>query len=222
MKKKILIIAPHPDDEILGVGGSAAKYAAIGYDVTVLTIAGHRPPLYSEDIYQQTVKESKLAHKKANIKRSIFLDFPATTLKEIPTYQFNAKICDIVYEIEPNIVFCPYPDRHIDHRIVFESAMVATRPIKKGKFIDMIAAYETLSETHWNAPHIESNFVPNWIIDITGYIDVKIASLECYQSQISPFPNPRSIEAIIALSKFRGTQAGFAYGEAFQIIRKCS
>jgi Uncharacterized proteins, LmbE homologs len=221
-RKKILIVAPHPDDEILGVGGSAAKYVAMGYEVTVLTIAGHRPPLYPEETYQQTVKEAKLAHKEIGIINSIFLDIPATTLGELPIYKFNAKICDVIYKVEPNIVFCPYPDRHVDHRMVFESTMVATRPVKKGKLIEIVAAYETLSETHWNAPHIEPNFTPNWVIDISDHIENKIKALEHYKSQISSFPDPRSLEAVVALSKFRGTQAGFAYGEAFQIIRMCS
>ena len=83
----------------------------------------------------------------------------------------------------------------------------------------ILAAYETLSETHWNAPHIEPNFTPNWVVDITQYIDKKRKALECYASQISDFPGPRSLEAVEALAKFRGTQAGFAYGEAFHVIR---
>ena len=105
-------------------------------------------------------------------------------------------------DFNPHIVFCPFPDRHIDHRLVFESVMVATRPVKSGKKIEIVATYETLSETHWNAPNIEPNFVPNWVVDISEYIDLKIAALKCYKSQISDFPGPRSIEAVEALAKF--------------------
>ena len=111
---------------------------------------------------------------------------------------------------------------HIDHRIVFDSVSVATRPIGPGKNIEILAAYETLSETHWNAPHIEPNFTPNWVIDISDFISIKLEALNCYQSQISDFPGPRSIEALEALAKFRGTQSGFAYGEGMHIIRKVS
>ena len=100
--------------------------------------------------------------------------------------------------------------------------MVATRPVGSGKNIEILGAYETLSETHWNAPHIEPNFTPNWIIDISDFIDIKIQALGCYKSQISDFPGPRSIEAVKSLANFRGTQAGFAYGEAVHIIRKIS
>ena len=117
---------------------------------------------------------------------------------------------------------CPYPDRHIDHRLVFDSVMVATRPVGVAKKIEIVATYETLSETHWNAPHIEPNFTPNWVIDISEYIDTKLAALKCYDSQISEFPGPRSIEAVESLAKFRGTQAGFGYGEGFHIVRMIS
>jgi LmbE family N-acetylglucosaminyl deacetylase len=219
MIERVLVIAPHPDDEILGVGGTIAKYAAGGAEVTVLTVAGHRPPLYKEEHYQETVAEARRAHAIVGVKTSLFLDLPATMLGSEPVHVFNGKIVAAVREVEPTLVLVPYPDRHVDHRIVFESAMVATRPVGPGIGIRIVAAYETLSETHWNAPHIEPNFTPNWVVDITGTIDRKLEALACYASQISPFPGPRSVEALKALAMFRGTQAGFAYGEALHLVR---
>ena len=141
---------------------------------------------------------------------------------EQPLNEINDKILKVVKDFNPHIVFCPYPDRHIDHRQVFDSVLVATRPVGRGKDIRIVAAYETLSETHWNAPHIEPNFTPNWVVNITDHIDLKLSALKCYQSQISEFPGPRSLEAVKSLSKFRGTQAGFGYGEGFHIIRMIS
>lgn len=219
MKKRILVIAPHPDDEILGVGGTVAKHSKNGDEVCILIVAGHLPPLYKKGVYQQTVKEAQIAHDVVGATQTIFLDLPATTLGQIPTYELNGKIYKVINDIEPHVVLCPYPDRHVDHRIVFESTMVGTRPIRVGQKIELVAAYEALSETHWNAPHIEPNFTPNWTVDITDYIDVKMKALSAYESQISPFPGPRSLEAVNALAKFRGTQAGFSYGEGLHIIR---
>ena len=97
--------------------------------------------------------------------------------------------------------------------------MVATRPVGFGSRIEIVAAYETLSETHWNAPNIEANFTPNWVIDISDFIEVKLKALACYESQIPTFPGSRSIKAVESLAIFRGSQSGFGYGEAFQIIR---
>lgn len=219
MREKILVVAPHPDDETLGAGGTIAKYVQAGHQVSVLTISGHLPPLYDREDYEKTVKEASKAFSILGVSKSWFLEIPATMIGEQPVGELNKKILDIFNKFEPQIVLCPFPDRHIDHRLVFESVMVATRPVGIGRCVKLLAAYETLSETHWNAPNIEPNFIPNWVVDISDQINKKINALGCYESQIPAFPGSRSLESLKALAMFRGTQAGFAYGEAFQIIR---
>ncbi len=220
MTKRVLIIAPHPDDETLGVGGAIAKYTNDGCEVFVLVVSGHLPPLYKLEDYHRTVAESHKAFAILGVSNFKFLEMPPTMIANTPIHEFNNKIYSIVSQFKPNIVFCPYPDRHIDHRLVFDAVMVATRPTGVGKNIEILAAYETLSETHWNAPHIEPNFTPNWVIDISDFIDIKLKALKCYDSQISEFPSPRALESVKALAMFRGSQAGFAYGEGMHIIRK--
>jgi len=221
-KKRILVVAPHPDDETLGVGGTIAKFAARGDEVFVLMVSGHLPPLYNREDYEKTVSEAYSAFSVLGVLKSEFLEIPATMIGDQPLHKVNGRISKIVNDFNPHIVFCPYPDRHVDHRLVFDSVMVATRPVGIGRDIEIVAAYETLSETHWNAPHIEPNFTPNWVVNISDYIDAKLAALKCYESQISDFPGPRSIEAVESLAKFRGTQAGFGYGEGFHIVRMIS
>ena len=220
--KRILVVAPHPDDETLGVGGAIAKYSKEGHEVFVMIVCGHLPPIYDSKDYEKTVKESKKAFDIMGVSSSKFLEIPATTIGSIPVHKLNSEILMVINDFKPDIVFCPFPDRHIDHRLGFESVMVATRPIGIGRNINILAAYETLSETHWNAPHIEPNFTPNWVIDISDHMETKLDALRSYKSQISDFPGPRSIESVDALAKFRGTQAGFAYGEAMHIIRMVS
>jgi len=220
--KRVMVVAPHPDDETLGVGGTIAKYSAQGAEVFVLMVSGHLPPLYSREVYDKTVSEAEAAFELLGVSQSEFLEIPATMIDDQPLHEVNGRISKIVNDFNPHIVFCPYPDRHVDHRLVFDSVMVATRPVGVGRDIEIVATYETLSETHWNAPHIEPNFTPNWVVDITEQIDKKLDALRCYKSQISDFSGPRSIEAVEALAKFRGTQAGFAYGEGFHIVRMVS
>lgn len=219
MKNRVLIVSPHPDDETLGAGGTAAKLAAAGSEVSVLTVSGHLPPLYNRDAYETTVREALSAFDVLGVSWHRFLEIPATMIGQEPVHKLNQKISAAIAELRPEIVLCPYPDRHIDHRLIFESVMVAARPVGAGAAIEILAAYETLSETHWNAPHIEPNFVPNWVVDVSEFIEKKLDALRCYSSQISEFPSPRSIEAVEALAKFRGSQAGFAAGEGFHIIR---
>ena len=221
-KKRVLVVAPHPDDEVLGAGGTIAKYSAQGHEVFVLIISGHLPPIYSRKAYEETVSEAYSAFSVLGVEKSEFLEIPATMIGDQPLHEVNGRISKVVSDFNPQIVLCPYPDRHIDHRLVFDSVMVATRPVGVGRNIEILAAYETLSETHWNAPHIEPNFTPNWVVDISDYIDAKLAALKCYESQITDFPGPRSIEAVESLAKFRGTQAGFGYGEGFHIVRMIS
>lgn len=221
-KKRILVVAPHPDDETLGVGGTIAKFVDEGNEVFVLIVSGHLPPLYKRENYDKTVNEARSAFKILGVSYSHFLEIPATMIADQPLHLVNGKILKILNDFNPQIVFCPFPDRHVDHRLVFDSVMVATRPVEKGRDIEIVATYETLSETHWNAPHIEPNFTPNWVVNISDYVDVKLSALNCYKSQISQFPGPRSIEAVTSLAKFRGTQAGFAYGEGFHIVRMIS
>jgi len=215
----ILIIAPHPDDEILGLGGTISKLSSQGHKVTILTVSGHLPPLYKEEVFEEHKSQALEAHKIVGAYDSKFLEIPATFVKDQTIAELNGKIYEVLKNTQPKIVFLPFPDRHIDHQVIFESCMVVIRPLHDGKCIKLAASYEVLSETHWNAPAIEPVFNPNITIDITDHIENKLSALSCFKDEIMPFPGPRSIEAVEALAKFRGTQAGFAYGESLQLIR---
>ena len=215
----ILIIAPHPDDEILGLGGTISKLSSQGHKVTILTVSGHLPPLYKEEVFEEHKSQALEAHKIVGAYDSKFLEIPATFVKDQTIAELNGKIYEVLKNTQPKIVFLPFPDRHIDHQVIFESCMVVIRPLHDGKCIQLAASYEVLSETHWNAPAIEPVFNPTITIDITDHIENKLSALSCFKDEIMPFPGPRSIEAVEALAKFRGTQAGFAYGESLQLIR---
>ena len=215
----VLVIAPHPDDEILGLGGTIKKLSDQGHKITILLVSGHLPPLYKEEVFQEHKHQALEAHKIIGAHESIFLEIPATFVKDQTVAELNGKIFTVVKNIQPTTVFLPFPDRHIDHKVIFESAMVAIRPLHEGTCIELAASYEVLSETHWNAPAIEPVFNPNITVDITDHMETKLSALSCFKDEIMPFPGPRSLEAVEALAKFRGTQAGFAYGESLQLIR---
>ncbi|HTT36575.1 MAG TPA: PIG-L deacetylase family protein [Burkholderiales bacterium] len=217
--RRLLVIAPHPDDDVLGAGGVMARFARAGGEVTVLTVAAHMPPLYPQSVHERTVAEARRAHAVLGVARSIFLDNPAVLLGKIPVPEFNAAIQRVVDEVRPQVLLIPFPDRHVDHRLVFEAAMVAARPVRAGLEIGMLAAYETLSATHWNAAHIEPTFVPTWSVDITDVLRSKLDALRCFESQIPAKEGPRSLAAVEALALFRGSQSGFSYAEAFHILR---
>lgn len=216
--KKVLVIAPHPDDETLGVGGTIKKLTSKGVKVSILVVAGHTPPNYSEKSYQRTISEALKVFKILGVNEYKFLNYPATMLNDIPTSKLNESIYKFLLKINPDTVFIPFSDRHIDHRIIFDSCVVACRPIGK-KFPKNIFIYETLSETHWNVPGVEPIFAPNFFVDVDKYFDSKIKALKIYKSQINKNTLSRSIKAARSLAEFRGSQNGLKLAEAFQVLR---
>ena len=215
--KKLVVIAPHPDDETLGCGGTIARFAASGTEVSVLVVAGHLPPLYAEAAFETTRREALAAFKIMGVAQSAFLRIPATLVRDVPVAELNGKINGFICEIGPDMVLLPFPDRHIDHRIIFDACIVACRPVHAAA-PKAVLAYETLSETHWNVAGIEPVFAPEFFIDTTDYMAKKNAALACYASQINHAPS-RSVEACTALAKFRGSQNGCGYAEAFKVVR---
>ena len=215
--KKLVVIAPHPDDETLGCGGTIARFAASGTEVSVLVVAGHLPPLYDDAAFETTHREALAAFKIMGVAQSAFLRIPATMVRDVPVAELNGKINGFIREIGPDMVLLPFPDRHIDHRIIFDACIVACRPVH-ATAPKAVLAYETLSETHWNVPGIEPVFAPEFFVDTTDYMAKKNTALACYASQINNAPS-RSVEACTALAKFRGSQNGCGYAEAFKVVR---
>ena len=216
--KTVLVVAPHPDDETLGVGGTLKKFTSLGCEVKVVIVSGHKPPLYPKNDYDITLNESKKVFKLLNIKSFEDLDFIATKLNEIPNTEINNKIDKILKKFKPDLFFIPFPDRHIDHRVVFDSCIVASRP-KTNYYPKTILAYETLSETHWNIANIEPSFNPDFFINIDKEIKFKIKALKIYKSQINNKNKSRSPDAAESLARFRGSQNGCKHAEAFKVIR---
>jgi LmbE family N-acetylglucosaminyl deacetylase len=215
--KRLVVIAPHPDDETLGAGATIARFANEGLEVSILIVSGHLPPLYPPPAFDTTRREAEAAMKLLGVKHFDFLMIPATKVHETPVVELNGKISRFIRDIRPEIVFLPFPDRHIDHRAVFDASVVACRPVHADA-PRLVMAYETLSETHWNVPGIEPVFGPECFVDTTDFMQLKREALHCYASQVHN-SSSRSIEACMALAKFRGSQNGVGYAEAFKVIR---
>ena len=215
---KVLVIAPHPDDEILGCGGVMAKHAAAGDEIHVVIGTSSQ----NEAAKAMNLSEAEKANKLLGVSDVRFLDFPTVELPHISTRLLTDTINGIVKEYRPNVVYIPfYGDMHTDHRMIADAAMVAVRPVS-APFVNRILAYETLSETGWNYPTSDKAFIPNCYVDISEYIDAKIAALHCYERKLQPAPKPRSIDGIRTLAKYRGQTIGIEYAESFMIIRDIS
>ncbi len=216
----VLIIAPHPDDEIIGVGGTIAKRTASGDEAYVCVVTKGIPPIFDEKFVEQGRRECRKADAMLGVKETIFLDFPAVMLETIPRYQFNERIGKIVQQIKPDEVYIPHRgDMQIDHQMVVDAVMVALRP-KYAHVVRRIYAYETLSETGWNIPNTTNDFIPTVYEDISETLRKKIEAMCIFKSQLAEFPATRSLGAIEALAKYRGAMVNIRAAEAFSLIRE--
>ena len=217
---KILVIAPHADDEVLGVGGTMARYIAEGNEVYVCIVTHGEKPLFSDEVVTKIREETIAAHAYLGIAHTFFLEFPAVMLEQIPRYQLNDKILRVIREVQPDEVYIPHAgDMQKDHQIVSEAVMVAVRPKYEHK-VGAVYAYETLSETEWNIPNATNAFIPTVYRDISRFVDIKKQALAYFATQITAFPNPRSLEAVEALARYRGSTIEVEGAEAFVLIRK--
>jgi LmbE family N-acetylglucosaminyl deacetylase len=223
MKKNILIVAPHCDDEVLGCGGVIKKYTQEGNHVFVLMITnGHlgAPELFKKEDTERNRKEAVKANDFLGVKEVTFLDFPAPRLDTIPSYKLSMAISQVLQERKIEIMYIPHKgDIHRDHFITHECSLVAARPINDCS-VKAIYAYETLSETEWAMPSQNEAFIPTVFVDITGYLEDKIDSFAIYESQAKKYPHPRSPESMKALAMHRGATVGFHFAEAFMLIRE--
>lgn len=215
----ILVIAPHADDEVLGVGATMVKHKNNGDKIYICIATRGVKPLFDDKYMDNLRKETLLAHNLIGIEKSYFLEFPSVMLEQIPRYEINDRICKVVKEVKPDIVYIPhFGDMQKDHQIIAEAAMVAVRPKYEHK-IKEVYAYETLSETEWNNPHSANAFIPNVYNDVSDFLGKKLEVMKCFESQLSEFPNPRSLEAIEALAKYRGSTINAKAAESFVLIR---
>lgn len=219
MNKKILVLSPHADDEILGCGGFISKYSKANYDINVLILTNANkgaPEIYSPKEIIKIRKEAKIANKFIGTRKLFFENLPALNLNNYPFYKITGIINTYIKKIKPEIILIPSSnDLHDDHKIIFKAAKVSMRPNKKSN-LKKILSYEVLSETEWNEN--QKSFNPNYFVCLKkSDINNKINAFKKYKSQVKKFPHPRSKEAIISLSKFRGGQAYADYAEAFKV-----
>ena len=222
---KILVVAPHADDETLGVGGTMARRVAEGCEVHVAVVTGHGTehahPLFPRSLWDTVRDEAQHAMEVLRVQHLHFGEVPAVLVADEPVWRLNNAVDAFVQEINPDVLYVPFPfDLHKDHREIFHALSVAWRASSpKGRRIRAVFCYEAASETHWNAPYLEAGFLPNTWVDISNQLDAKLRALACYRSQMRPFPDTRSIEAVRALATWRGSQQHMAAAEAFIAIR---
>ncbi len=215
-----LVIAPHPDDEVLGCGGTMKRLVERGAEVHVAIVTTAGEEAFGPDVARIGRQEAALAHEYLGVRATHYLDFPAAALDTVPHAKMNAQMGKLMESLRPDTLFVPFlGDVHLDHQLTFLSAMVAARP-RGGQGPARVYAYETLSETNWYAPGLTPAFIPNVYFDISDTIDAKIDAFTMFRSQVRAAPDERSVETIRALARLRGSTVHRHAAEAFVLIRE--
>lgn len=217
---QVLVVATHPDDEVLGCGGVIARHAALGDRVHVLVMSRGIPELFPSEVIEETRHELKAAHALLGVAGVQFLDFPAPRLDTVPAHQLADGIGRAIRTLRAETVYTHHGgDIHHDHRAVFYATLVAARPIN-GSPVRRVLCYETLSETDWAPPTAEAAFTPNVFVDISDYLELKLQAMACYRSQLKEPPHTRSLRSLEALARLRGGTISVHAAEAFMLVRE--
>ena len=214
MKKKILVLAAHPDDETLGCGATISKLSKQGHDIKLLT--------FTDGVSARDIKDNKNRNKSLEkvskilgIKDFKYGNFPDNKMDSIPLLDV-CKFIEKEVKEDPDVIFTHHPGcLNIDHNIVYRAVITAFRPQYK-KEIE-INCFEVPSSTEWNP---NSDFKNNLYIDVEGFVEKKIEALKIYDEEMRAYPHPRSYDAIISKMKSSGNEVGLNYAERFQTMRR--
>lgn len=219
---KTIVIAPHPDDEVLGVGGTLLRRKAEGASVAWLIVTSISVEYgWTQEKVKQRADEIERITELFSFDQVCMLDFPTTQLDQVPMSNLVTGISQVFSSFEPEEVFVPHPsDVHTDHRIVFDAVASCTKWFRNVS-VKRVLAYETLSETDFGLG-IDPGFRPNVFVNIEAFLGSKVRAMDIYASEMREFPFPRSHRAIRALATLRGAASGFEAAEAFELLRERS
>lgn len=226
--KKVLVIVAHPDDEILGMGGTIAKYVATGNEVALLIVTDGSTSQYKNDprlneIIEEKKSETQNAANILGISKIYYGGQPDMRLDITAHTEVNAAIEKVIDDFEPDIVYTHFEgDVNRDHQCVYQSTLVACRPVPNQK-VKELYSFSVPSSTEWNVQTRQATFTATVYVDIEGeYVEKKYKAMACYKTELRDYPHPRSIETLTILDKATGLQVGLKCAESFiahRIIR---
>ena len=221
MRKTVLVVAAHPDDEVLGCGGVIARHASAGDTVNVLLLAEGataREPADTPGAVAALREAVEAAARALGAAEPRFCGFPDNRLDTVPLLDVIKPIEAVIEAVAPEIVYTHHAgDLNVDHRIVHRAVVTACRPLPESP-VKAIYAFETVSSTEWQSAG--EAFRPQRWVDIEPFLGCKMRALEAYAAEMRPFPHARSFDAVEALARWRGASAGLKAAECFVVVRE--
>ena len=222
-RRRVLVLAAHPDDEILGMGGTIAIHAKTREDaVRIVCLTDGSSSQYPGDDTRRLRKndEAVRAATLLGVSDYVHLDFPDMRLDTVPHVEVNRAIVDQIVDFRPDTVYSVHPDVNLDHRAVFRSVAVATRPTPS-QCVRRVLTFAPTSSVEWTAPG-ENWFEPNWFTDISETFESKLEAFACYETEQRPYPHPRNARGLRAAAEFYGATVGCEFAEPFVLVRSVS
>jgi len=218
---KVLFVAAHPDDETLGCGGTILKYKKNKDEIYWLIVTS---ALIEEGFDQKRIasrqKEIEKVAQLYGFDKIIQLNIPTTKVDRFSMSEVVGRMSKVISDLQPTVIYLPnQSDVHTDHQTIFKAAFSCTKNFRY-PYIKEILMYETLSETEFAPALSKDVFIPNVYVDIEDYFDKKVEVFQVYESEVMGNPYPRSIAAIEALARFRGSSIGKKYAEAFALLKR--
>lgn len=216
---KVLVVAAHPDDEILGVGGTAAMHVRRGDTVALAIICEGISARYAPERHAEVERQSRNAGAILGVAEVVLRSLPDQGLDTLPVTQVAAPVEQLIAEFEPEVVYTHFAgDVNRDHRILAEAVLVATRPYAAPSVREVLM-FETPSSTEWGAAQLAPVFQPSVYVDISDVLDLKIEAFVCYTAEVRPFPHPRSPEALRDRARYWGSLVNRRAAEPFTVVR---
>ncbi len=224
----ILVIGAHPDDELLGVGGTLVRHTGRGDRVSALLLTDGHTSRYRDASRAGEVSPEVLARRRGaeaaarllGFETLRLLDYPDQRLDTVPIVDLVQDIEAFIDEVAPDVVYTHHRgDVNSDHLVAFRATLTACRATGS-RFPKRVLSYETVSSTEWGAPFSESAFTPNVFVDISDVLEKKLAALQCYPQELRPPPHPRSLEGLRTTARRWGGVIGVEAAEAFALIRE--
>ncbi len=219
---RVLVVAAHPDDELLGLGATVARHVEAGDEVTAVIVSEGATSRYAEGADRALRDAAHAAAAVLGVRDLRFLGMEDQRLDALPLLEVIRPVERICAELRPDVVYAHHwGDLNRDHRIVSEATMVACRPVG-GAYPRRLLCFETPSSTEWSSPEPSLQFVPTAFVDATTTIEKKLEAMACYATEVRPAPHPRALSSLRSRAQYWGQIVGKSYAEAFVLVREVS
>ena len=216
----VVVVAAHPDDELLGAGGTIARHIQAGDEAHAVVVADGAGSRYPGELAATLEKQALRAAEIIGFASVRFLALPDQRLDGVPLIELTQRLEAVLGEFRPAVVYTHFPeDVNVDHGLVARAAWTACRPYRL-QGLRRFAVFETPSSTEWAWPLDGTTLQPNLFVDVTSTLQMKIAAMECYETELRPYPHPRSSRALRERAAFWGSHVGRLAAEPFRVLRE--